>query len=131
MPRIGKYWLSLDLYYTPRHTWARLESDDAVRVGVDDLGQRLAGRILAVRLKPKGQTVEQSKSYGTIETVVETNETLRNTPQLVNEDPYGKGWMVILKPLKLQEELGKLIHGDTAVEWLKKEVVEKAKEAVS
>ncbi|MFB0562443.1 MAG: hypothetical protein ACETWM_14655 [Candidatus Lokiarchaeia archaeon] len=48
MPRVGKYWLFLDLYHTPDHTWARVKKDDPVEVGIDDFAQRMAGRILRI-----------------------------------------------------------------------------------
>lgn len=48
MPRVGKYWLNLDLYHTPDHTWARVKKDGPIEVGIDDFAQRMAGRILQI-----------------------------------------------------------------------------------
>lgn len=142
MPRIGKYWLFLDLYYTPDHTWMRVRRDGPVELGIDDFAQRMAGRILRIRLAKPEKQVEQFRAAGTWETskwvgkisspvsgrVVAVNEEVVKNPGLVNEDPYGKGWLLTMEPSNLEEELNKLITGDAAIEWLKAEIAKHAKE---
>ena len=105
-------------YYSADHLWAKKE-DGTVRVGVTDMAQQAAGSILFVRLMPKGRQVESGKPLGTMETgkwvgplksplsgtIVETNEGLKTQPKLLNEDPYGKGWLALLQPSKLDDEL--------------------------
>ena len=61
----------------------------------------------------------------------QVNEELLERPNLVNEDPYGKGWMVIINPTNLEEDLTRLVKGDQAVDWLKKDIREVAKETVT
>jgi glycine cleavage system H protein len=110
------------LYYSADHLWAKKE-DGSVRVGATDMAQQAAGPLLFVRIMPKGRQVESGKPLGTIETgkwvgplksplsgtIVEVNEALKTQPKLLNEDPYGKGWLVVLQPSKLDDELKNLM----------------------
>jgi glycine cleavage system H lipoate-binding protein len=73
MPKIGKYWLSLDHYYWAKdtaHTWAKIKSEPAkvVRVGIDDFAQKQAGELKFMRLFPVGTEVKQGARFGTLET---------------------------------------------------------------
>jgi glycine cleavage system H protein len=152
VPRIGKYWLSLDHYYWPKdtaHTWAKQESEPpkVVRVGVDDFAQKQAGELKFIRLFPVGKEVKQGARFGTLETakwvgpllspvsgkIAQVNDQVLKTPKLVNEDPYGKGWMVIIEPSDLHGDLSRLVKGDqpAAVEWLKSDIRTIAKEEVT
>ncbi len=148
MPRVGKYWLSLDLYHYPlnaAHTWGKVEPENMVKVGVDDFAQKQAGELLFIRLFPAGKEVKQGQRFGTLETakwvgpllspvsgkIAQVNEEVLKKPKLVNEDPYEKGWMVIINPTNLEEDLTRLVKGDQAIDWLKKDIREVAKETVS
>jgi len=109
-------------YFSADHLWAKKE-DGTLRVGVTDMAQQAAGSILFVRIMPKGRQVESGKPLGTMETgkwvgplksplsgtIVETNEALKAQPKLLNEDPYGKGWLALLQPSKLDDELKNLM----------------------
>ena len=149
MPKIGKYWVSQDHYYWPHdtaHTWAKIE-DGKVRVGVDDFAQKQAGELKFIRLFPTGKEVKQGARFGTLETakwvgpilspvsgkIAQVNDEVLNKPPLVNEDPYGKGWMVVIEPSDLEDDLTRLVKGDSpaAVEWMKKDIREIAKEEVA
>ena len=147
MPRIEKYWLSLDLYHWPQdtaHTWAKVEPDNKVRVGVDDFAQKQAGELLFIRLFPVGKEVKQGARFGTLETakwvgpllspingkIAQVNDEVLKVPKMVNEDPYEKGWMIVIEPTNLEDDLTKLVKGDEAIEWLKKDIREVAKEEV-
>lgn len=136
LPRVEKYWVSLSLHYHPEHAWAKVERE-GVRVGLDDFAQQNMGRILAFRLRGKGVELEQSKAFGTLEsgkwvqrlispvsgTIMEINQKAVRSPRIINEDPYGEGWLIIIKPTsKLDEELGKLFIGDAAINWLREEI---------
>ena len=117
------------LFYSKDHLWARKE-DGNVRVGVTDMAQQAAGSILFVRIMPKGRQVESGKPLGTMETgkwvgplkspisgsIVETNEALKTQPKLLNEDPYGKGWLVVVQPSKLGDELKNLMTDPAQIE---------------
>jgi len=148
MPKIGKYWVSQDHYYWPHdtaHTWAKIE-DGKARVGVDDFAQKQAGELKFMRLFPAGKKVEQGKRFGTLETakwvgpllspvsgtIMESNQEVLDKPTLVNEDPYGKGWMVVIEPSNLDDDMTRLVKGDSseAAEWMKKDIREVAKDEV-
>ncbi|SFC16509.1 glycine cleavage system H protein [Flexibacter flexilis DSM 6793] len=96
-----------ELQYTADHEWIRVEGDVAY-VGVTDFAQKELGDIVYVDITTEGQEVAQNHIFGTVEavktvsdlflpvsgTILEVNPELTATPELVNSDPYGKGWMV-------------------------------------
>jgi glycine cleavage system H protein len=139
---VDGYELREELYYWPKGlTWAKVEPDGRIRVGLTDLGQGIAKKIRSVHVRPKGKTVDQGKTVATIETIKwvgpiespvsgiieEVNELLREKPTLINEDPYGEGWIALLKPTK-PEEHETLIHGDMAIKWYEREIATRVKE---
>ncbi len=105
------------LLYTKEHEWVLVE-DDLVTLGITDYAQSELGDIVFVELPEVGDEVEAAESFGTIEavktvselfspitgTVVEVNEALADSPDLVNKDPYGEGWMIKLKYTEIPEE---------------------------
>ena len=112
-----------DLYYTEEHEWIRTEDDETARIGVTDFAQRELGDVVFVELDPVGTSVGDDEPFGTIEavktvsdlfmpvsgTIEAHNEALESHPELVNDDPYGEGWMVeitIDDPDELDELLG-------------------------
>jgi len=100
-----------DLQYTKDHEWVRAEGD-TVRVGVTDYAQEALGDIVFVTLPETGTHVTAGETCGEVEstksvsdvyapvtgTVVERNEALDGSPELVNSDPYGDGWMMAIRP---------------------------------
>lgn len=100
-----------DLKYTREHEWIRDNGDGTATIGVTDFAQGELGDIVFVELEEPGFTFEEDEEFGTIEAVktvselfapvsgeiVEVNEKLENNPELVNDDPYGDGWMVKIK----------------------------------
>lgn len=96
-----------NLRYTKDHEWVRIEGDEAY-VGVTDFAQQELGDIVYVEIETVGEEIAQGEVFGTIEavktvsdlfmpvdgTVLELNSELESAPELVNEDPYNKGWMV-------------------------------------
>jgi glycine cleavage system H protein len=107
-----------DRKYTKDHEWARVEGDEIIvgvtAFAVDQLGDVT---LVGIDLKP-GDKVEAKKTFGTIESVktlsdlfapvsgviTRLNTDLEKQPELVNEDPWGKGWMLAIRPSKLEEE---------------------------
>ena len=97
--------------YTEEHEWIRVEGDIAY-VGISDYAQEQLGDIVLVDITTEGETLEKGEVFGTIEVVktisdlflpvagevLEQNEALADNPELVNQDPYGKGWLVKIKP---------------------------------
>ncbi len=102
--------LPADLKYTKDHEWVRIEGDTAI-VGITDFAQGELGDIVYVEVETEGETLDREEVFGTVEAVktvsdlflpltgeiIEFNETLESEPELVNEDPYGKGWMIKIK----------------------------------
>lgn len=98
--------LPQDLHYTAQHEWLR-EADGVVRIGITDFAQDALGDVVFVQLPAVGDTVTADQSCGEVEStksvsdvyapvggeVVARNEALEATPELVNSDPYGEGWM--------------------------------------
>jgi len=99
-----------DLKYTQDHEWVRVEEDVAI-VGVTDFAQGELGDVVFVEIETEGETLDKGETFGTVEAVktvsdlfmpisgevLEFNEALADEPELVNKDPYGKGWMVKIK----------------------------------
>ncbi|MCS7083759.1 MAG: glycine cleavage system protein H [Aquificaceae bacterium] len=122
------------LYYDiENQVWYRLEEDSSVTVGATDIGQTRAGKMVNVRIKPPGKHVPKNKPIASLESgkwtgpvpaliegeIIQRNEELFDIPELINEDPYGKGWIAKLKPSNLQRDLKDLITGEEAVKKLK------------
>ena len=99
-----------ELQYTKTHEWIRLE-DDIATVGITEHAQEELGDVVFIELPEKGASFGAGESFGTVESVkavsdlyapvggevVEVNETLNDSPELINEDPYGDGWMIRLR----------------------------------
>jgi|SRR6056297_1110112 len=99
-----------DLKYTEDHEWVRVEGDTAT-VGVTDFAQGELGDVVFVEIETEGEELDKGETFGTVEAVktvsdlfmpvggevAEVNEELADEPELVNKDPYGKGWMVKIK----------------------------------
>lgn len=97
--------------YTQEHEWVRLEGDVAY-VGITDYAQQQLGDIVFVDIQTVGETLAAGEVFGTIEVVktisdlflpvggevLEQNEALADQPELVNQDPYGEGWLIKIKP---------------------------------
>jgi glycine cleavage system H protein len=97
----------VDLKYTNDHEWIRVEGNSAF-VGITDYAQSELGEIVFVEVETIGETLQQGEVFGTVEAVktvsdlllpvdgkvVEFNEALESSPESVNDDPYGKGWIV-------------------------------------
>ena len=101
-----------DLRYTKEHEWARAEGG-RVRVGITDFAQDALGDVVYVDLPEVGASVEADQPFGEVEstksvsdvfspvsgTIVERNPLIDERPELVNEQPYGDGWLVMIEPL--------------------------------
>ena len=99
-----------DLQYTKSHEWVRTEGDTAT-IGITDHAQDELGDVVFVELPDEGATFDAGEAFGTVESVkavsdlyapvggevVEVNSALNDTPEKINEDPYGEGWLVKLR----------------------------------
>lgn len=99
-----------DLKYTKDHEWVKIEGDTAI-VGVTDFAQSELGDIVYVEVETLDESLEKEEVFGTVEAVktvsdlfmpisgeiIEFNDSLEDEPEKVNDDPYGKGWMIKVK----------------------------------
>jgi glycine cleavage system H protein len=117
-----------DLYYTEDHEWVRRTGDDTVRVGITDFAQAALGDVVFVELPDVDAEVTAGGEFGTVEStksnsdlfapitakVVAVNGEVADSPELVNSDPYGAGWLIDLQvdPAELSVALDGLLDAD-------------------
>lgn len=113
-----------NLKYTKDHEWARVEGDTVV-VGITDFAQGELGDIVFVEVETVGEEIDKEESFGTIEavktvsdmfmpvggTIEELNPALEETPELINKDPYGEGWIIKIK-VNNADELSELLSSE-------------------
>lgn len=113
-----------ELKYTKDHEWVRVEGNTAT-IGITDYAQSELGDIVYVEIETVGETLNQEEVFGTVEAVktvsdlfmplsgevLEVNPDLADTPDLVNKDPYGKGWMIKVQ-LSDASQLSSLLSAD-------------------
>ena len=132
MVKVEGYEVPEGLYYTKEFEWLKIEGDK-VRVGVTDYAQKQLREIVYAELPAAGGTIKQNDPYGTVESVKavsdlvapisgaieQVNTEVQSKPELLNEDPYNKGWLLIVKPANLQAELANLMDFNKSIEWHK------------
>jgi glycine cleavage system H protein len=110
------------LYYTKEHEWVKVE-DGKCRVGITDYAQQSLHEVVYVDLPNVGKSMKQGDAFGTVESVkavselyapvsgevIERNEKLVNSPELVNQEPYGAGWILIVKASRADDDLKVLL----------------------
>ncbi len=116
-------------YDLERDVWARFEDDGTVTLGMTDMAQARAGKLVSILFKAQGKTLRSGQSAATIESakwagpfptplsgeIVANNEAaFANDVLIANRDPYGAGWVVRLRPTSLDEERGRLVDGRQA-----------------
>ena len=113
-----------DLKYTKDHEWIKIDGDTAT-IGVTDFAQKELGDIVFVEVDTEGESLSEGDVFGTVEavktvsdlfmplagTVESFNESLEDTPEIVNQDPYGAGWMVKIK-FDTDTDLSELLSAD-------------------
>jgi glycine cleavage system H lipoate-binding protein len=118
--------------YHQGHTWAQQESPTLVRVGLDDFGARLAGKVDSIILPKRGQWIRQGQKFATLMRdgqkvelvspvegeVTNVNDALLLDSSLTNTDPYGKGWFVSVVSPDLQTNFRNLLNGTLARKWM-------------
>ncbi len=111
-----------ELKYTKDHEWVRVEGDNC-RIGITDYAQNSLHEVVYADVPKVGRVLGKGESFGTVESVkavsevyspvsgevLETNQKLVDAPELVNQQPYGEGWLILMKPSKLGEELSSLM----------------------
>ena len=132
MVKVDNYEVPEGLYYSNDFAWVKIEGDK-VRMGITDYAQKQLREIVYAELPDAGTEVRQNEPYGTLEsvkavsdlvaaisgTVEEVNGEVKSQPELLNEDPYVKAWLILVKPANLEAEIANLMDFDKAVEWHK------------
>jgi glycine cleavage system H protein len=132
MVKVDNYEVPEGLYYSKDFEWIKIEGEK-VRMGITDYAQKQLREIVYAELPEAGTEVKQNEPYGTVEsvkavsdlvaaisgTVEEVNAEAQSKPELLNEDPDVKGWLILVKPANLQAEMADLMDFDKAVEWHK------------
>ncbi len=137
MVKVDEFDLPDELYYLEEgRSWAKVEPDGNVRVGLSDIAIKMAADIIYIRLKPKGAVVERGKGFGTMEsskwvgplkspvsgTIISVNEVLTKNPSVMVKDSYGGGWTVIIQPTNLENDIKGLLHTpEQLTAWATKE----------
>jgi len=112
-----------DFRYHKEHTWAKLE-DGQIKVGISDFAQDQLGDIIYIELPQVGDAFLQGKEFGSAESaksvsalympvggkIVAVNSEIEDSPELVNKDPYGAGWMIVIQPDDMKELDGLLTN---------------------
>ena len=133
--KIEEYTFPDDLYYHKEHFWARINGD-LVTIGTTDFAQKLAGQVVYIELPAKGKAVEQGKPCGSMESgkwvgrvyapvsgkVEAVNSELEDSPELINDSPYEKGWIFKIKASALQDDLKNLMKGESLQSFIKSEI---------
>ena len=123
----------IDLKYSKEHEWIKVNGDIGI-VGVTDFAQKQLTDIVFVELPEKGKKVKQNKQMAVIESVksvsdvfspvsgeiIEVNEKLKDSPDIINKDPYGEGWIAKLK-LENKDELNNLMPAEDYEDFIQEE----------
>lgn len=116
--------LPQDLKFTKDHEWLKVEGNTGI-VGITDFAQGELGDVVYVEIETKGENLKKGESFGTVEAVktvsdlympvsgqvLEVNESLESTPEAVNKDPYGEGWMIKIS-IENPEEIKELLSAE-------------------
>ena len=119
-----------NLHYTKEHEWIRVEGNEAY-VGITDYAQSELGEIVFVDINTEGETLAQEEVFGSVEAVktvsdlnmpvegevLEINENINDQPELVNNDPYGEGWMIKIRVVS-PAELDTLMDAEAYKEFI-------------
>lgn len=136
--KVDEYEVPEDLYYTREHEWARVLEDGTVVMGITDYAQKQLHEIVNVTLPELGARVKQMEPFASVDSVkatsdiyapvsgevIEMNEELLDRPELLNEDPYGRGWIAKLRPPsreQLESELANLMDAKRYADYIKEE----------
>jgi len=131
MAKENDYELRDGLYYSEDHLWVKVENGLA-RIGVTDYAQKSLREVVFAELPEVGFEVKHKESFGTLEsvkavsdlispisgTIKEVNTNVADNPEILNNDPYGEGWLIVVEPTDLENELKKNMDFNAAKEWL-------------
>lgn len=119
-----------DRYYHPEGVWARPEGDGRVRIGLSDFAQQSGGDVAFAEVKPVGTVVAFGDEVASVETmktdivvpapvggtVAEVNSALETAPEVINEDPYGEGWLAVIEATDWEADRARLLDAQAYLE---------------
>ena len=119
-----------DLLYSEEHEWVKREGEELVRIGITDYAQDALGDIVFVELPATGAQLTSDETFGEVEstksvsdifapvsgTVTQINESLEDAPEIINQDPYGEGWICIVQ-LEDESQLSTLLSPEAYAEF--------------
>jgi glycine cleavage system H protein len=136
VPISQKFLIPRGYFFNPRHSWVELLSNGMARVGIDDFSQKVIGTIdkaspvslnSVVKKGEPMMTISQGERTMTFTApltgkVVEINESIQETPGILNTDPYIAGWVAVIEPENLGSEIKSFTLADEAAQWLRQEI---------
>ena len=125
-----------DRFYNSNHLWTKQDDPGIVTVGMDEMGLDSLGELVYLTLPLEGTLVEMGKAMGSMEAakmtgeliapvsgiMIEKNDRVLQNPLLVNEEPYGNGWLVKIEPTNWEEESEAMVFGDNLPGWVEQEI---------
>jgi len=132
MVKVDGYEILEGLHYSKDWFWVKIEGAK-VKMGITDYAQKQLREIVFVELPSAGGTVSANTPFGSLEsvkavsdlisplsgTIDQVNQEVTSKPEILNEDPFGKGWLLVITPSNLNDELGALMDFNKSVEWHK------------
>ena len=132
MVKVQGYEVAEGLYYSKDWMWVKVENGK-VRVGITDYAQKQLNEVVFAELPSAGNEAIKGEPFGTVESVksvsdlvapvsgkiVEVNGKVGNNPETLNEDPYNEGWILVISPTNLADDLKTLMNYEQAAEWHK------------
>lgn len=138
MVKVDDFEVREGLYYSKDWMWVKLEGNK-VRIGITDYAQKQLREVVFAELPSAGDEIVKDDPFGTVESVKavsdliapvsgkieDVNEKVGDSPEILNEDPYNRGWLIVVSPKNLKEELQTLMDFNRAVVWHKELAKEK------
>jgi len=132
MVKVDGYEIPEGLYYSKDWFWVKMEGGKA-KMGITDYAQKQLREIVFVELPAAGGTLKANEPFGSVEsvkavsdlisplsgTIDQVNQDVTSKPETLNEDPFGKGWLLIITPSNLDAELAALMDFNKSIEWHK------------
>ena len=132
MVKVGNFEVVEDLYYSKDWMWVKVE-DGRVRTGITDYAQKQLREVVFAELPDAGKEIVKGEPFGTVESVKsvsdlvasisgkieEVNKKVSDNPEILNGDPYGEGWILLVTPTNLEKDLETLMNFEKALEWHK------------
>jgi glycine cleavage system H protein len=132
MVKIDDFEVKDGLYYSKDWMWIKVE-DGKAKIGLTDYAQKQLREIVFAELPKVGDEIVKGEPFGTVESVKsvsdlvaplsgkieEVNEKVSSSPEILNESPYEEGWLIVISPANLEEDLKTLMDFEKAVEWHK------------